>query len=131
MIVLRAMIPSLRKTNILLWFFAVTVELTQIWANRFSIDPDGVNYLDVANAYLRHDWRNAISAHWSPLWSWLLGGALWLFRPSPYWESTLVHLVNFVIYLLALLCFAFFLNELMALRLNETNGNHEKEALPS
>ncbi len=121
--------PSLRKTKILLWSVAVTTELAQAWANRFYIDPDGVNYLDIANAYLRHDWRNAINAYWSPLWSWLLGLALWLTHPSPYWESTLVHAVNVVVYLFALLCFASFLNELVALCSDETDGNHETEGL--
>lgn len=106
-------------------------ELSQAWANRFYIDPDGVNYLDIANAYLRHDWRNAISAHWSPLWTWLLALALWLVRPSPFWESTVLHAVNFFVYLLALLSFAFFLNELMALCFGQTEGSREAEGLTS
>jgi hypothetical protein len=125
------MIFSLRKTKLLLWLFAITVEMAEVWANRFYIEPDGVNYLDLANAWLRHDWRNAISAHWSPLWSWLLGLALWLIRPSPYWESTLVHVVSFLVYLLAFLCFAFFLNQLQTLSANETDGNSETEDLPA
>ena len=131
MIVLRAMNLSLRKTKILLWSLAVTAELSQIWANRFYIEPDGVNYLDIANAYQRHDWRNALSSHWSPLWSWLLAAFLQLFHSSAYWESTLVHVLNFVVYLLALLCFASFLNALMALCSGETDGNPDTEGLPA
>lgn len=121
--------PSLRKTRVFLWFVAVATGLWQAWANRFYIEPDGVNYLDIANAYLRHDWRNAINAHWSPLWSWLLGLTLWLIRPSLFWESTLVHVVNFVVYLLVLLSFTLFLNELMTLCSEETDRNLEYEGL--
>jgi hypothetical protein len=120
---------SLRKTRIFLWFVAVATGLCQAWANRFYIEPDGVNYLDIANAYLRQDWRNAINAHWSPLWSWLLGLTLWLTRVSAFWESTVLHLLNFFIYLLVLACFTFFLNELMALCSEQTDGNPETEGL--
>jgi hypothetical protein len=129
MILLRTMNSSLRKTRVFLWLLAVVTGLWQAWANRFYIEPDGVNYLDIANAYLRHDWRNAINAHWSPLWSWLLGVTLWLIRPSPFWESTLVHVLNFIVYLLVLLSFSFFLNELMALCVEETDQNLEYEGL--
>ena len=129
MLVLLTMIASLRKTKILLLFVATATGLSQAWANRFYIEPDGVNYLDIANAYLRRDWRNAINAHWSPLWSWLLGLTLWLTRPSPFWESTVVHLANLFIYLLLLACFTFFLNELMTLCSEETERNPETEGL--
>src|SRR6267378_5844412 len=129
MIVLRAMNPSLQKTRIFLWFVAVATGFWQALANRFYIEPDGVNYLDIADAYLRQDWRNAINAHWSPLWSWLLGLFLWLTSRSLFWESTLVHVVNFIVYLLALLSFTLFLNELMALCAEETDQNLENEGL--
>jgi hypothetical protein len=119
--------PSLRKTKIFLWFVAVATGLCQAWANRFYIEPDGVNYLDIADAYLRHDWRNAVNAHWSPLWSWVLGLFLWLHRPSPFWESTMVHAVNFAVYLLVLVCFTFFLKEWMTLCSAETDRDPETE----
>ncbi len=86
--------------------------LLQAWAARFYIEPDGVNYLDVAYAYLRRDWRNAINDYWSPLYSWLLAMAIRVTHVGPYWESTLLHGVNFLIFLFALGCFAFFFREL-------------------
>jgi hypothetical protein len=70
--------------------------------------PDGTCYLDIASAYLRGDWHNAINSYWSPLFSWLLALAIWIFHPAPYWESTLLHLVNFAGILVALACFEFF-----------------------
>lgn len=72
-----------------------------------SMNADGISYLDIGDAYFRADWGNAINPVWSPLYSWILGLANFLIRPSMQWEFPLVHLVNFVIYLLALSSFEF------------------------
>ena len=101
--------------RISIWFFAIVAGFLQAWGGRFYIDPDGVNYLDIADAYVRHDWASAINDYWSPLYSWLLAGTKWLFHPSPYWESTALHLLNFALYLLAILSFEFFFRRLLAL----------------
>jgi hypothetical protein len=95
------------------WIFATASGLLQAWQYRFFIEPDGVNYLDVASAYLRHDWPVAINSYWSPLYSWLLAVVFYLFHPSPYWESTALHALNFVIFLVALLCGEYFIQELL------------------
>jgi hypothetical protein len=79
------------------------------WDGRHGMNPDGISYLDIGDAYFRGDWNMAINAYWSPLYSWLLGLALFLLKPSPYYEFTVVHIVNFMIYLCALGCFHFFL----------------------
>src|SRR5690349_13520626 len=81
---------------------ALVLAFLQAWAFRFYIEPDGVNYLDIARAYLRRDWMNALNAYWSPLYSWLLALIHGVFRPSPYWESTFLHLLNFGLFLFAL-----------------------------
>ena len=87
----------------------------QIWASRFSLSPDAVNYLDMANAVSHGDWKNAVNAYWSPLFSWLLALGLGL-RPNPYWESTILHLVNFIGLLVALLSFEFFFRSFLRTR---------------
>jgi len=92
----------------LFWLITLSAGFLQVWAARFWISPDGNNYLDVASAYLRGDWTHAVNAYWSPLFSWLLALCLGLFRPSSRWESTLLHLLNFVALLLALRSFEFF-----------------------
>jgi hypothetical protein len=83
------------------WCFglAAAAGLLQAWAERFSIEPDGVNYLDISYAYLRHDWHSAINAYWSPLYSWLLALVFGLTHTSLYWEATVLHAVNFGIFL--------------------------------
>lgn len=104
------MSASIRKTKFVLWSGAIVVGLLQSWANRFAMEPDGVNYLDVAQAYSRHDWHNAINSYWSPLYSWIL--ALVISHVSLYEESTALHVINFCLYLLTLWAFAFFIDEL-------------------
>ena len=87
---------------------AILLGAAQAWSTRHQMQPDGISYLDMGDAYLRGDWRMAINAYWSPLYSWLLGLSLRVLRPAPFWEFSVVHLVNFVIYLLALASFRFF-----------------------
>ena len=91
------------------WAVALTLGAAQAWATRFNMNPDGISYLDIGDAYWRGDWHNAINAYWSPLYSWILGFFLKVLKPSAYWEYPLVHLVNFLIYVAALGCFEFFL----------------------
>ncbi|HEV2705894.1 MAG TPA: hypothetical protein VGV59_08210, partial [Pyrinomonadaceae bacterium] len=86
------------------------------WSARHAINPDGISYLDMGDAYLRGDWGTAINGLWSPLYSCLLGLALLVVQPSRYWEIPLVHLVNFLVYLWALWCFDFLLRELRGWR---------------
>src|ERR1700730_18642675 len=106
---------SLRKTKVAFWIFAVTAGVLQTWSYRFYIEPDGVNYLDIASAYQRGDWSAAVNGYWSPLFSWLLAIVQSLFHPPAYWESTVLHLLNFLAYLFALACFEFFFGRLLAL----------------
>jgi len=72
-----------------------------------SMNADGISYLDIGDAYFHADWANAINPVWSPLYSWILGFANFVIRPSIQWEFPIVHLVNFVIYLIALSSFEF------------------------
>jgi hypothetical protein len=106
---------AVRKTRVIFWSLAVTAGFIQAWSYRFYIEPDGVNYLDVATAYSRADWSAAINGYWSPLYSWLLALVQALFHPSSLWESTVLHLLNFAVFLLALRCFEFFFGQLLRL----------------
>lgn len=110
---------SENKLLVILWTFAGLAGLVQAVASRFFIEPDGLNYLDVAYAYLRADFPNAVNAYWSPLYSWLLAILIALMHCSSYWESTLLHALNFLMYLVALCGFAFFFREITSLTRND------------
>ena len=75
---------------------AILLGLLQAWASRNNFDNTGVPYLDIGDAYFRGDWSMAINATWSPFYSWLLGLALYILKPSAYWESICLYMVNFV-----------------------------------
>ncbi len=98
-----------RSLRICCWCVALALGAAQAWATRFTMNPDGVSYLDIGDAYWRGDWHNALNAYWSPLYSWILGFFLKVLKPSLNWEYPLVHLVNFLIYAATLACFEFFL----------------------
>jgi hypothetical protein len=115
-----SLLSPLRQQRFWFWVLASTAGFAQCWSYRYWIESDGVNYLDVACAYLRHDWSAAINSYWSPLYSWLLAGALFVVRPAPDLESTVLHLVNFLLFIGALLCGEFFLRELIGDRADDS-----------
>src|SRR5215468_8991394 len=95
-----------------LWAVAVLFGLSQAWAWRYYIEPDGVSYIEIAHAYIQRDFAHAVNAYWSPLYSWLLALVISLAHVPEYLESTSLHLVNFVVFLLCVASFAFFFQEL-------------------
>ena len=90
-----------------------------------SMNADGITYLDIGDAYFRADWANAINPVWSPLYSWILGFANFVIRPSMQWEFAVVHLVNFIIYLITLGSFEF-----MWKRVRTRETSNESYAIP-
>ena len=72
-----------------------------------SMNADGISYLDIGDAYFQGDWVNAINPVWSPLYSWVLGFVNFVLKPSMAWEFPSVHIINFLIFVLALASFEF------------------------
>jgi hypothetical protein len=106
---------SLGQLKLSIRILILVLGFVQAWAGRFYIELDGMNYLDVARAYARGDWVHAINGYWSPLYSWLLAVIEIIFHPSPYWQSTYLHLLNFVLFIVALITFEFFVERLLSL----------------
>src|SRR5437764_989626 len=127
-----APVCNYRKLRICCWSLATALGALDAWAVRSRMNPDGISYLDMGDAYMRGDWRMAINAFWSPLYSWILGAFIKILKPSPAWEYPLVHLVNFLIYVAALACFDFFMRSLIKHRRNTgiVSGTHEDHGLP-
>lgn len=97
------------KIRILFRILAISLAGMHTWAaiTSQSMNADGISYLDIGDAYFRGDWQTAINPVWPPLYSWILGGANFILKPSMAWEFPIVHLINFVIFLVALVCFEF------------------------
>src|SRR5260370_20829017 len=87
---------------------AIALGSAETIAARHSIRPDSRSYLEIARAYLRHDWAMAVNAYWSPLYSWLAAIVLGVTHPSWRWEYPTIHAMNFMIYLAAIPAFEFF-----------------------
>jgi hypothetical protein len=76
-----------------------------------SMNEDGISYLDIGEAFYGGNYGEIFNAHWSPLYAIVQGGALALLQPSMDMELVVVHGTNFLIYVLCLLSFEFFWNE--------------------
>ncbi|HET9905880.1 MAG TPA: hypothetical protein VFQ23_04550 [Anaerolineales bacterium] len=100
---------NLRRVQVVFRILACGLGVLHVYAaiTSQSMNADGIAYLDIGDAYFRGDWANAINPVWSPLYSWILGIANFVIRPSIQWEFPVIHLVNLGIYLLALSSFEF------------------------
>jgi hypothetical protein len=102
-----------KKTKRLLaavWMASILIAALHCWAGRYSMNPDGVAYLDASDAFRRGDWKTALNRFRSPFYPWMLTPALALTQSSPESEFPAVHAVNSLIFLVALFCFHFLLS---------------------
>jgi hypothetical protein len=76
-----------------------------------SMNSDGISYLDIGDAYFAGEWWTAVNATWSPLYPLILGAVLKVIGPGVTAEFAVVHAVGFGLFLLALVCFEFFMRE--------------------
>jgi hypothetical protein len=106
------------------WALCVVLGFLQAWASRMTISSDAVSYVDIGRFIWQGHWSLAVNGLWNPLYSTILGVVIGLFRPSPYWEYPLVHLVLFIIFLSALWSYDFLLQQLILLR-KETESSEE------
>ncbi|MBZ5700335.1 MAG: hypothetical protein LAN84_00650 [Acidobacteriia bacterium] len=93
------------RVRLLSWCAAVFVAAFLTWSARFSMNPDGISYLDIADSYLHGRWSAALNAYWSPLYSWVLALDLGILKPSAFWEFPAIQLINFAVFLIALAAF--------------------------
>jgi hypothetical protein len=117
------------KWRLLLWCGGIAAALLQTWAFRHDSSPDGISYLDIANQCAQGHWHSLINGYWSPLYPFLLGLGFRVLRPSPFWESTVAHFVNFGIFVLSFVCFEVFLKALIHNQ-RRYNPNTNGDAIP-
>jgi len=99
-----------RLTSLPFWFAVGALGAALMaWDTRHFMNPDGLSYLDMASETLQSGPHNLVNLNWSPLYPFLITVLLFLFHPSPSLEIPLLHLLNWLIFLAAQLCFAFFL----------------------
>jgi hypothetical protein len=109
-----------RRLAIAAWSLAILAGAIHAWAERHTINVDGVSYLEIADAYRRGDWHAALNAYWSPLFSWILAASLAVLRPAPESEFAAAHAVAFGIYVATAGAFLYLLHEILATQRRDT-----------
>lgn len=79
------------------------------YAARYSMNPDGLTYLDLASEVVSGGPSKLVNGLWSPGYPALISVAILLFRPSSAQEFPLIHFVNFLMFVFALTGFSVFL----------------------
>lgn len=111
------------------WGVALLLGAIDAWALRYQLNPDGVSYLDLADAFIRQGCAGLVNAYWSPIYASLLGGGLKIAGPAGRWDAPAGHFINFVIYLAALASFDFFLRGVLEARRRIEEKSAEKGAM--
>lgn len=106
----------MRPAEILPWIFALVVGGAQAAIGAGRINPDAVSYLDISDAYLRHDWAVAFPAHWSPFLPFLIFVTRLVLSPGRLGELTLIHVLSWSLFVVSLTAFAVLVRELVAAR---------------
>ncbi len=89
------------------WAVGLGWAAVEAGAQRHAMNPDGLSYLDMAST------GELVNPVWSPLYPAAIRVALAVLRPSGEMEVPAIHLVNFLIFAVALLCFTFFVRSWM------------------
>ncbi len=73
------------------------------------MNPDGISYVDIGDAFFHGNWTAVLNPYWSPLYPVALGAARRIFSVPLKWEYPLIHAVNFAIFVFLIIpCFEFF-----------------------
>ncbi len=115
---------SARQLFIAFFCISIVLGIFHAVASRDAINPDGIAYIEVAQSYVRGDWQSALSAYWSPLYAWLIALVFLIVQPPLAWELSVVHGLNFLIFICSFFAFHFLLNEL------EKSSNAQETKIP-
>lgn len=108
------------RQRLFFWCLAIALGALEVWAHRNEMNPDGISYIEMAEAAAQGGRHALLNGYWSPLYPLLLGVSFRLFHPGIRWEFAAVHLVNLGLYLVDFFCFEIFLKELLAARRTES-----------
>ena len=107
------------------WVVCLLGAAVYAWIDRHAMNPDGLNYVDMALESLKSGPANLVNGLWSPLYPALISAALSIVHPAPANVFPVVHVVNFLIFCLALLCFTFFARSWSAVQQNESTSEQK------
>ena len=109
------MIRTIRPIRLTAWVTILTLAAFQAYAQRFSIGPDGMSYLDLSDAVVDGRWSRLVNLYWSPLYPLLLGVGRLIAGAGPRWEIVTMHVVNFACFVAMFASFEYLLIAIMEL----------------
>jgi len=98
-----------RAIRLIAWISIVALALFQAYAQRFSIGPDGMSYLDLSDAVVDGRWSTLVNLYWSPLYPLLVGVGRLVAGSGPRWEVVTMHAVNVVCFVAMFASFEYLL----------------------
>ena len=111
-----------KRLSILWVLISLLLGFLQFWRSRFEITSDFLAYADIADAYLRGDWKYALNSSWPPLYSILLTIPIGL-ADTPETEAIYCHLLQYVLFIFYLYCVWLIIPELW----RRATGNEIKD----
>ena len=75
-----------RTIRLTAWVAILALAAFQAYAQRFSVGPDGISYLDLSDAVVSGRWSTLINLYWSPLYPVLVGVGRVIAGAGPRWE---------------------------------------------
>ena len=113
-----------RRLDIIFLFLSLVFGLIQIYVCRYQLNPDAMDYLDIARQLASGNWAAIANGYWGTMISVLLA-PMFVFHPSPASELPLAHLHGVAILISAFFSFRWFLHTLLDCR---TAGCKDKTA---
>jgi hypothetical protein len=106
---------SPRHVRRVAWVVLIAIGAFQAYAQRFTVGPDGVSYLDLSDAVAHGRWSDLLNLYWSPLLPALIGAVRGVLGTGPAIELPIVHGVLFVAFVLLCIAFEYFLAPVRAI----------------
>jgi hypothetical protein len=107
------------------WVVCLFSAIAYTWVNRHALNPDGMNYLDMALESLKSGPSNLINGLWSPLYPALISVILSILHPAPADVLPVVHLADLLVFCFTLLCFAWFIRSWVAVEQDESSKQQQ------
>jgi hypothetical protein len=104
-----------RTIRLTAWVAILALAAFQAYAQRFSIGPDGISYLDLSDAVVSGRWSTLVNLYWSPLYPLLIGVGRLIAGAGPRWEVVTMHAVNFVCFVAMFASFEYLLISILDL----------------
>lgn len=91
--------------------FSISLASLYTWHSKHLMSADGMSYTDMAHEALKGNISELINPIWSPLYPLLISIVLTLTNSTNYWEFSIIHFLNLLIFLFCLVSFDFFLSQ--------------------